>query len=151
MGWPETDYLFPCLEAGNDRHGPIINKDLTHAVTVDGHFAMFPRQILLCWVQFTFVFKSAVTTMCELITFGRQWIRINISLLRICASVWKCVELIYWYGKWLLNANCCSCLYTCHHLRVMIYRAEASFLNDSNFLSGGWANGLEGIDPWSKW
>jgi hypothetical protein len=35
-------------------------------------FCSIPHQILLCWVQFTFVFKSAVTTVCELITVGRQ-------------------------------------------------------------------------------
>jgi hypothetical protein len=35
-------------------------------------FCSIPNQILLCWVQFTFVFKSAVTTVCELITVGRQ-------------------------------------------------------------------------------
>jgi len=35
-------------------------------------FCNVPHQILLCWVQLTVVFKSAVTTLCELITFGRQ-------------------------------------------------------------------------------
>ena len=98
MDWPGIEPGSPRWEAGDyppePWHVPIINMNLTHAVTVHGYFAMFPHQILLCWVQFTVVFKSAVTTMCELITFGRQWIRINISLLRVCASIWKCNELI---------------------------------------------------------